>query len=440
MERNKKLEQYLDKVCAEIRAKGLHREIREELGGHYADLVMERMEQGAAKDDAEQYALQQMGDPQITGRELHQIHKPKIPWGLLSAVMLLSAVSLLGMGSIQASGFLQIYHLMPLQRQFIGIMIGVSLMAGMYFINFKHLQQASGKIYAAAVMLIAVTLVFGPELINGNRRYVGFLGFTFDLIGYSPYVFVVALAGIWTSPGFLSQRSIRLQELVKLALLLLPAGIYAAIRSFPELVVYLAVALIMYVWITRRWRSASLLTAAAVAAGALFIWNDALLRERVIGAVSYNLRPDSTGYLNRVINEVITSAGWRGHGFGRTGAELPYAYSDLFTVYLIQCFGWAGGLLLFALVGWFCLKMISYVRAVRDPYGRMLILALGLMLSVRLIYALSIISGRMFITAIPLPFLSYGQHIFIEFAAAGLLMAVYRRKDMLPGTQAPSSL
>lgn len=90
------------------------------------------------------------------------------------------------------------------------------------------------------------------------------------------------------------------------------------------------------------------------------------------------------------------------------------------------------GLLFIAAVGWFVLKMISYTRAVRDTYGRMLILALALMLAIRLVYGLSILSGRMPITAIPFPFLSYGQHVFIEFAAVGLLMGVYRRKDMLP--------
>ncbi|MFD2877817.1 FtsW/RodA/SpoVE family cell cycle protein [Paenibacillus rhizoplanae] len=111
-----------------------------------------------------------------------------------------------------------------------------------------------------------------------------------------------------------------------------------------------------------------------------------------------------------------------------------------FPAYLIQCFGWAGGLLLLALTCWFVLKMISYARAVSDTYGRMLIIGLGLMISIRLVYGLSILSGRMPLTSIPFPFLSYGQHVLIEFAAVGLLMGVYRRKDMLPAAKVPSGL
>ncbi|MFD1907058.1 hypothetical protein ACFSQ7_28255 [Paenibacillus rhizoplanae] len=52
----------------------------------------------------------------------------------------------------------------------------------------------------------------------------------------------------------------------------------------------------------------------------------------------------------------------------------------------------------------------------------MLIIGLGLMISIRLVYGLSILSGRMPLTSIPFPFLSYGQHVLIEFAAVGLLM------------------
>jgi cell division protein FtsW (lipid II flippase) len=403
--RKKKLDNYLDRVCAEVRAKGMHREIREELSGHFQDLMLERQQLGATEEEAQQYAIAQMGDPQVIGRGLHKIHKPRSPWGLLTAVMMLSAVSLLGMGAIEAGTSFNPALADLTMRQTVFIILGIAVMTGMYFFNFKLLQRASGFIYAAALMAIVASLLLGPELINGNRRYVGFMGFYFDLVGYSPYIFVVALTGIWTSHSFVLKWSGRTRELAELALLLLPAAIYAAIRSLPELVVYLAVSLTLYVWITRRWVTAGLMVITFVSGGAIYVWNNMNLRDRVIGAINHNYMLNGPGYLNRRIYEAITSAGWRGFGFGGAEEGLP---------------------------GWFVLKMISYARAVRDTYGRMLILALALMLAIRLTYGLSILSGRMLITAIPFPFLSYGQHVFIEFAAVGLLMGVYRRKDMLP--------
>ncbi|MEK3877506.1 FtsW/RodA/SpoVE family cell cycle protein [Paenibacillus sp. FSL M7-0420] len=418
----------------------MHSEIRDELSGHFTDLVSERLELGASEEEAQRYAIAQMGDPQAIGRNLHQIHKPRIPWSLLAGVILLSAVSLLGMGSIEAGGYLERYHLVPMQRQLIFIILGVCLMTGLYFINFKRMQKASGSIYIAALMTVAVSILLVPDMNSGTRRYVGVAGFYFDLIGYSPYVFIIALAGIWTRPGFLRSYNVRIRELLKLLLLLLPAVIYASVSSFPELILYLVVSLIMYIWISRRWVTGILISAVSLFSGGIYVWNDHILRERLIGAINFNLRPDTTGYMNREIIDAIQSAGWRGQGFGYLGDALPYPYTDLFPAYLIQCFGWTGGLLLLALTCWFVLKMISYARAVSDTYGRMLIIGMALMISIRLVYGLSILSGRMPLTSIPFPFLSYGQHVLIEFAAVGLLMGVYRRKDMLPAAQVPSGL
>lgn len=427
MEPNQKvLNRYLNKVCAEVKAKGMHDEIREELSGHFADLVTERQEQGASEEEAQQYAIAQLGDPQTIGRELHQIHKPKIPWSLLAGVLLLSAVSLLGMGAVDA-GFND--HRIPdalMLRQSVFIVLGIAVMAIMYFINFKQLQRASGWIYGGTILMIAISLWFGPEMINGSRRFITILGLPFDLIGFSPYFFVIALAGIWKRPGVLNTTVRRMRQWVDLGLLLLPAAIYCIVPSFAELVVYLAVALPLYVWITRHWIKAVAIASVFVVGGVIYVW--------------LRMRTGYYSFINSLIYDTLTSAGWAGQGFAGIADEerLPFPYTDLFPVYLIQSFGWAGGLLLLVLVCWFVLRMFSSARTVSDTYGRALILALALMLSMRLIYGLTILTGRMPLISIPFPFLSYGQHVFIEFAALGLLMGVYRRKDMLPAAQVQS--
>lgn len=88
--------------------------------------------------------------------------------------MMLSAVSLLGMGAIEAGTSFNPALSDLTMRQTVYISLGIAVMTGMYFVNFKLLQRASGFIYAAALMAIVASLWLGPELINGNRRYVGF--------------------------------------------------------------------------------------------------------------------------------------------------------------------------------------------------------------------------------------------------------------------------
>lgn len=290
MEQSKKdLERYLDTVCAQVRAKGMHKEIRDELSGHFTDLVTERLELGATDEEAQQYAIRQLGDPQAVGRELHQIHKPRIPWGLLAGVILLSAVSLLGMAAVEA-GFTE--DLIPnalMLRQSVFIILGLIAMTGMFFINFKQLQRASGFIYGGALLMIAASLWLGPEMMNGSRRYVSILGFPFDLIGCSPYLFVVALAGIWKRPNVQNTTGGRLRSWVELGLLLLPAAIYILIPSFAELVVYLVVALPLYIRITRRWVSVMVVAVSSVSGVALYVWSQLHWSDRNIDAFYFKM-------------------------------------------------------------------------------------------------------------------------------------------------------
>ncbi|WP_238655204.1 FtsW/RodA/SpoVE family cell cycle protein [Paenibacillus piscarius] len=441
MEPNEKvLHRYLNKVCAEVKAKGMHDEIREELSGHFADLMAERQEQGASEEEAQQYAIAQMGDPQAIGRDLHQIHKPRTPWSLFIGLTLLSAVSLLGMGAVEV-GFND--HRIPdalMLRQLVFIVLGLIAMTGMYFINFKRLQRASGWIYGLALLMIAAGLLLNLNTMNGTARYAIILGFPFDLIGYSPYLFIVGLAGLIKRPGVQNALGGRIRMWTEAGLLLLPAAIYLLIPSFAELVVYLAVALPLYIWITRHWGRAVIVAAGCVSGLTLYVWSQAYLRDRVNRYFFINDVENGVGFLNRMIHSTLTTAGWRGQGIAELAVDerLPYPYTDFFPVYLVQSFGWAVGLLLLVLVCWFALRMFAYVRSVGDTYGRALILALALMLSIRLIYGLTILTGRMPLISIPFPFLSYGQHVFIEFAALGLLMGVYRRKDMLPAAQVSS--
>lgn len=81
-------------------------------------------------------------------------------------------------------------------------------------------------------------------------------------------------------------------------------------------------------------------------------------------------------------------------------------------------------------ISWFFIKLLSTIRAIREPYGQALVLGLAFLLAIRLTYGLAVLSGGMMLTSIPFPFLSYGSHVWFEYAAIGLLMGIYRRKDI----------
>jgi cell division protein FtsW (lipid II flippase) len=425
-------QQFLDEVCAEIKAKKTHLEIRQELASHLEDLICEKEATGVPRDEAIAWAIVQMGNPQSLGKELHQIHKPNIPWGLFGVVALLSAISLIGMGSVDV-GYADInkgpFLDNALGRQSINILIGIVLMFGMYFIDFRKLKGLAWVLYGLSLTGILTSMLWGIT-VNGVNYGPQIFTILPGMTSYRPYVLMVALAGILVKRNETLKKKTWRSGLFDISILLAPALLLISLKSLPELVVYLISALVLYVWVTRDWKMSAMLFGFFVTVGLISILTNDYLMARIISTINPSLDPHRYGYIYQVMREVISSAGWWGHGFGSVEQKLSYVYSDMLPIYLIHCFGWAGALLLLAVITWFFIKLLSTIRAIREPYGQALVLGLAFLLAIRLTCGFAVMSGGMVPTSIPFPFLSYGSHVWFEYAAIGLLMGIYRRKDI----------
>lgn len=139
-----------------------------------------------------------MGNPQTLGKELHLIHKPHVPWGLFGVVALLSAISLIGMSSVDV-GYSDIVKGAFLdnafRRQAINILIGIVLMFGLYFIDFRKLKSFSWVLYGTSIAGILSSIFWGITMNGVNYGPRIFLILP-DMTSYRPYVLIVALAGI----------------------------------------------------------------------------------------------------------------------------------------------------------------------------------------------------------------------------------------------------
>ncbi|GGF68525.1 cell division protein FtsW [Paenibacillus albidus] len=435
---HEEVERYLDTVCSQVKAKEMHVEIRRELGCHIEDLVADKVEEGESEDQATVWALVQMGDPVQLGKGLHQVHKPRIPWGILAAMVLFSAISLLAMGSVEASSEGAMGEIGFMRNQGVYIVMGMVLMLGMYFIDVRKLKKYSWLLYALTLFGVFAKIGWDTE-INGTGRWFVMGPFSIDFVACSPYFFVAALAGIFSKQKLMGKQSIFFNDILKILALLVPSFLFIQVRSYPELVIYILSSLAVYGWVSRRRWTTLFISGLYLSGGLIYLWNSPYLRERLSNRFSYTHDPNGNGYIYVKIKEALSSAGWSGHGFGAHQGNLPYVYADMLPIYLIRCFGWGGGLLLAALVVWFLIKLIAALHAVRNPYGKTLIVALGGMLFLRLLYGLSLWSGSMLVVSLPFPFLSYGSHVLIEYAAVGLLLGIYRRKDMLPEVQLPAA-
>jgi hypothetical protein len=79
------VDRFLKMVCSQIRYKGAHAGISDELRNHIQDRIFDFVDSGYDEETAIKKALEAMGDPEDIGKKLNKLHKPYLGW-LLSAV------------------------------------------------------------------------------------------------------------------------------------------------------------------------------------------------------------------------------------------------------------------------------------------------------------------------------------------------------------------
>lgn len=82
-----KKEEYLNIMEEQIRCKQARAEVREELSSHIEDQTEAYVSEGIAFEEAERMAVMDMGDPVETGNEMDRIHRPKMDWKSIAAII-----------------------------------------------------------------------------------------------------------------------------------------------------------------------------------------------------------------------------------------------------------------------------------------------------------------------------------------------------------------
>jgi rod shape determining protein RodA len=298
---DRRIEDYLDAVCAEIRWSETHPEIRQELASHIADRTEAALEASVSEGDALVQALRQMGDPALVGRQLDQAHRPRIDWALVAATLLLVLLGLWAMYAVDASDASPVEAgLLPKKLVWSGI--GLAVATGLMLCDYRRLRRFAWPLLGVTV----IGLIYAGE---AHLRYKGYV----HLLDLAPLLLAPALAGIfaewrWTAPWA------RLKAAVLFAIptvaLAWSASIFAA---FEYGVVFGAVAL----GTRPSWRQVQPVAYTALAVGGLLL--TATLREpyrrnRLLGWANRYADPQGAGYLPMQAVKALRGAGAWGHG------------------------------------------------------------------------------------------------------------------------------
>lgn len=424
---------YIEEVCRHVKVKEVHKDIAHELLGHLLERTEELMElEQLNEEEAIAAAVKGMGDAREVGIGLDAAHKPKAEWSVIAvfAVMLLLAVvSLFAMP--EELRFSVAYKLVI-------ALVGVLLMVAAYFGNYQKLARWSWALYGITLACMIYALLFGTQ-INGARQWLSLGRYGFNISEVSPYLFIVAIAGILYRDQT-RQHTSRLSSSMNIckeliAFILLPLFVYVLTPTLSSLVIYL-LGLFVLLLVFGKWRIMLASVGTLIAGMALLLsYNDSKLMYIYLRLTSMFSKDPDVNYQAMRSVEAIRAGGMWGQGIGVANPNLPFAYGEMMYAYLIYSLGWIFGIVIVLVALTFVWRTIQMGLKTRDSYGRALIVGVCSIFGLRLLWNLLMCLGVVPIMGITPPFLHLSSSTLFEFCLLGFILGVYRRKDMISQSQ-----
>ncbi|MNI17857.1 Rod shape-determining protein RodA [compost metagenome] len=417
--------EFLHQVCEQVKAKEVHKEIKLELESHLTEMIEDKMSEGLDQEQAITVSIEQMGDPVLVGKQLHLAHKPSTDWILLGSLIFMIGFAIMAAYAVQI-GISERFQDTFVFHKAVYLGTGILVMLVITFFDYRKLKPLSGLLYFVTALGMIYVASFGNAINGKSVFYIGII--YIDIVAMSPYLFIIALAGLMTSELWHKHHFV-----TKLALfVLLPSFLYMKSNSYASFLIYL-IGFMILLYFSRKQSKAWL--GYLISLGGLFavgILSSPYRVERLLAYYNPQNDPLGVGYMTIQTVNAIQGAGLWGHGWGAPLATIPYIHSDLIFTYMIHCLGWMMGLVIIIVLGIFIMRLVRIAISLRDTYGRLLVIGLTTIFAIFSVWSILMSVGIVPLLGISLPFISYGGlHVLMEFAAVGVVLSVYRRKNMM---------
>lgn len=429
---------FIEEVLAQVKYKKAHGTIAKELNNHIDELTEGYIAEGIEEDAAFCKAVAQMGDPIEIGKCLHKTHKPKTEWSIIA---LLGAVIVYGLYVISLYSSLH-FDLDIFNRQMLFAGLGICVILVFYFFDYTKLEKYSMPAYFLTCLFFLLIIVFGQK-VHGRSYFVIFE------VGFNPSFISIPLILIFYAGLVKKWCDGKLENLFKLlAVTILPLFCILLEPSLINLFVTGAGLLTMLTFGIcgrdfkgNRRRTLLILYGSLCALATSFFIYFFGRTERLTIFLNPQSDPQGVGYTNILLDNILSSAKLFGNSIslesnGNGFYFFPGANSEFIFTFIVGGLGWIFGIFLIALLGLIILRLFIASSKVVHEYGKYLCVGICCVFSLQVLVNILMNLGLFPIFSISLPFFSYGGASYLfNMALIGLLLGVYRRKDILENLQ-----
>jgi len=355
----------------------------------------------------------------------------RIDWIAAAAVGLL-ALTGLGMAWLNARSYGQ-ELLTPgslLVRSLTWTLLSIAVYTVTTLANWRWVRTFAWPLYAANILFLIITLVYGVDS-GGNNRAIAIFGLAIQASELSKILTLVAISTALTRAD---RGAGGLQDLLIAGAIVAPPFLLVVAQPDLGTALVLVGALFGALYlagVATRWVAA--LASLVAFAGAL-AWVVVLAdyqKERLLAFIDPNADPAGPKYQLLRSLEAIRGGGLFGAGADGTAilAPLPVQESDFVFAALVRAFGAVGGLFVIALLAILVGRLVWHAWTSPDEFGVIFAGGMATVILFQTFVNVGMNLGVAPITGITLPFVSYGGASAISLAFGLALVQSHRVHD-----------
>jgi len=351
-----------------------------------------------------------------------------LDWTLTGFVLAMATLGLLQIYSSTRNTVWQGVH----YKQMVWISVGLVLMWLVSQLDYHVLLDHAPLLYLLSVLALAATLIVGESRF-GSRRWIPLLwGFNLQVSEFVKLVLVLVVARYFAESRMEVISGVDLLKLGALA-----AAPMLLIIKQPDLGTALSLVPIVAAGVLlagMRWKYVLIaLVLAAVVAPLGWRFLKPYQKERLMTFVDPARDPRGSGYQLIQSRIAVGAGGLWGKGIAK-GTQtqlrfLPVPHTDFIFSSYAEEHGFTGVLLALSVYFVILMRIIHNAQTAADRAGTCICLCVCMLLLFHLLVNVGMVIGRMPVTGIPLPFMSYGgSSLFSVFLMLGLVHSVRLRR------------
>lgn len=435
-----KAEEYLKTLTDQIRCKMAREAVRDELLCHIEDQKATFISEGMEQDEAEEAAVLEMGDPVETGNEMDRIHRPKMAWGMIALIAVLSIAGyvvqkLIEAKVVEAGG----YDWLGPKNLFF-LIAGLVIMMVVCFLDYTRIGKYAREIIITADVLIFIAITFFALMLNGAANFIWIPVIGSITIDSLLLLTVPLYAGV-----LYAYRGQGYRAVVKGILWMIPQ-VWLALR-IPRLTTAVTLALsfvlmlVIAVW--RNWfRISRKKTLAGIFAGTViapamvgaYYWffGASYQQERLRMILTRDPNESGAGYTVGIIRQLLGDSRIAGAGNLSLEASQVPVFQDFVLSGVIAYYGILAAVIFVGLLLFLLVRFLKISLGQRNQLGMLMGAGCSVLFLVEAAFYLLTNLGVIYVGTF-CPFLSYGgTGTMVTYILLGLLLSIYRYQNTAP--------